>query len=604
MKCCINPYFSCIVDVMGTKRQVASGSASSAILFVFFLLGFTVTSQAADRPKIFILYSSHIGYQWTDNIAQGLRSVLRTCPEDPEIYEEYLDTNRYAPDRVVPGMIRFLEYKYRGFRPDVVISADDNAFQQIKAIRRELFPGVPLVFCGVNDYSDELIEGETNVTGVAENFDVAKSIDLVMRLVPEVKVLGIVSDSRDSSRLSFVRLVRLVGKYRDRLEFRFFTERTTEELRSDLRNLPPDSAVLNLSFWRDRAGRTLSRKESLSLLAENSPCPVFALWDFMVGYGVVGGYVANGTEQGRAAAEYALRILRGEKVENLPVTVESPNTYFFDYPALKKWNIPEAKLPKGSVVTNRPESNFYAFVVYFWISVLVIGALIFIAATLAKSRRKWKKAEERVQASLAEKEVLLKEIHHRVKNNLQIISSLLSLQQDSIEDDRIVSYFDDSRNRILSMALIHENLYRSRNLEKIELSRYLGELLTRLDQSYSCAGRGIAVERELEDASADIDTAIPMGLIVTELISNSAKHAFPRDVGGRIRLRLKRGENGGLFLEVQDSGTGLPENFDPVRSSSLGLKLVQALTEQLHGSARWENENGLRVSITFPPKGP
>ncbi len=209
-----------------------------------------------------------------------------------------------------------------------------------------------------------------------------------------------------------------------------------------------------------------------------------------------------------------------------------------------------------------------------------------------------KKAEGHALAMLQEKEVLLKEIHHRVKNNLQIISSLLSLQSGSSNEESLVKKFRDSQDRIRTMALIHEKLYQSSDLSHIDFEEYVGSLTGYLSRSYTVGGN-IRMYRDIQDISLDIDVAIPCGLIINELVSNSLKYAFPEGQTGQISIGLTRGA-GGYELTVRDDGKGLPPGFDFHTSSSLGLLLVNTLVEQLDGTISMDGTQGTCFKITFP----
>jgi PAS domain S-box-containing protein len=206
--------------------------------------------------------------------------------------------------------------------------------------------------------------------------------------------------------------------------------------------------------------------------------------------------------------------------------------------------------------------------------------------------------EEQIKASLHEKRVLLQEIHHRVKNNLQIISSLLSLQSATVQAPEVLHSFLDSQHRIRSMALIHEKLYRSENLAQIDFADYIRDLTAYLWRAHSAAERGISLNVQAEGILIKIDTAVPCGLILNELVSNALKHAFPEGRTGQIDIELKQ-ENQHLCLMVGDNGVGLPANFDLGQTGSLGLQLVGTLTSQLNGTLEQNSNHGAQFRITF-----
>ncbi len=211
-----------------------------------------------------------------------------------------------------------------------------------------------------------------------------------------------------------------------------------------------------------------------------------------------------------------------------------------------------------------------------------------------------KQAEEQMRASLREKEVLLKEIHHRVKNNMQIISSLLALQSRYIEDEKLLEVFRDIQNRIQSMALVHESLYRSRDLASINFRDYIENLVNSLVKSFRTDGGRIAVKVNAENISLGSDHAVPCGLIINELVSNSLKHAFPGDRKGEITVGLHPVNGNKFELKVKDNGIGMSKNVDLKKVKSLGLRLVSILAEdQLKGRIRLSRKGGTEICITF-----
>ena len=211
-----------------------------------------------------------------------------------------------------------------------------------------------------------------------------------------------------------------------------------------------------------------------------------------------------------------------------------------------------------------------------------------------------KQAERKLTATLKEKEVLLKEIHHRVKNNMQVISSLLKLQAESIEDETLRTAFRESQNRVRAMALVHEKLYQAKDLAHVPFKDYLQSLIRYLYQSYTPRARNLELSSEIEDLSLDITTAIPCGLILNELLSNAFTHAFPREREGTITVSLRSPEPHTYELTVSDDGIGLPEAIDPKTTKTLGLHLVSILVEdQLRGKVELERGNGTTFRVTF-----
>lgn len=209
-----------------------------------------------------------------------------------------------------------------------------------------------------------------------------------------------------------------------------------------------------------------------------------------------------------------------------------------------------------------------------------------------------KHAEEKITASLYEKEVLLQEIHHRVKNNMQIISSLLRLQSDNIDDVHYQQMFINSQNRINSMALVHEKLYQSNEFTNINFGEYLKDITNNLAQSYYLSG--VVLNIDTDDISLGINFAIPCGLIINELVTNSLKHAFPDGRSGEIKVGLHLNDKNMVELIVSDDGIGIPANLNLDDMPTLGLRLVKILAEnQLHGELEIIRNKGTEFHIRF-----
>jgi len=215
-----------------------------------------------------------------------------------------------------------------------------------------------------------------------------------------------------------------------------------------------------------------------------------------------------------------------------------------------------------------------------------------------------KRAEEQIRASLAEKSVLLKEVHHRVKNNLQIICSLLDLQSEGIRDGEALTTFRVSQDRIRAMALIHERLYKSADFTSIDFAMYIEDLSVNLLQTYMADPGRVALKIDCGEISIGLEQAIPCGLIINELITNAIKHAFPRNRQGEIRVSFHKGEDGQITLRVADSGIGLPSDLDITRTGTLGMQLVTMLTKQLRGELTMEGNKGADFLVRFCEQAP
>ncbi|MCP4715646.1 MAG: histidine kinase, partial [Deltaproteobacteria bacterium] len=211
-----------------------------------------------------------------------------------------------------------------------------------------------------------------------------------------------------------------------------------------------------------------------------------------------------------------------------------------------------------------------------------------------------KKAEQKISTSLKEKDVLLKEIHHRVKNNLSVISSLLDLQADKLQEPRVDEAFRECKNRIRSMALIHNNMYLSESLAEIDFQDYVKNLAETLCSTYAVQPEALAVNIAIDKVLLDIDKAIPCGLIINELFTNALKYAFPGGRPGAVSVAFKQDPESKLYeLRFCDDGVGLPDELDVEQTESLGLRIVTLLTRQLCGTVQVIRGGGTEIVIQF-----
>lgn len=288
---------------------------------------------------------------------------------------------------------------------------------------------------------------------------------------------------------------------------------------------------------------------------------------------------------------------------NLP-----PGQYKFRVVASNGENVwTSAPAESGLITILPPPTPFWAT---WWFLLIVIGAIggILYYITVLRNRivkRQREILEEEIRLRTMEiskqneeKSLMLKEIHHRVKNNLQIISSLLNLHADTIQDPRVHSLFEDLRHRVNSMALIHEKMYQSKNLVNVDIAGYIDELIRTLIDAYD-TNKNIRLKSDIGHIEFKIDTIVPLGLILSEIVSNSLKYAFNDRSDGEIEISMKKLNNNVFVLEVGDNGTGLPKGVDFNRTESLGMMLIRMLSEQLNGEITVESDGGTHYKLVF-----
>lgn len=554
-------------------------------------------STARAPARVLVLHSYGFDFRWTLDIDAGIRDVLEEDPRSTTtVHSEPLDAKYHSDKAYMDNVAAFLATKYADWAFDLVIAVDNFALEFVKHTRDSLWPSVPLVFAGINNYRPELVEDLENTTGVAEGLSAEKTVEAMQQLFPTRDKVVILSDVNETGRQN----VRIVKRALSRYDLDVAVHRPVSvgSLDGLAGQLGEDTVAILVGLVADRTMTPLDFKKSGRLAAETLDVPVFSLWDFYMTTGIVGGYMTSGKRQGEEAARLAARILGGEDPEAIPVVEESPNVPAFDLQALRPYGVTARDLPPDSVIYNQPLGLWerYRFEILLTISAfLLVVSLGLIGYELARRRT----IEVRTTAeSLREKETLLREIHHRVKNNLQVISSMLSIQSSLIGDTKALEYFQDARTRIQSMALVHEHLYESTSLARLDLRDYVDELVATVFHSMDTTGGGIRVETDVAEISLDLDHAIPLGMVINELVSNAIKYAYPHG-SGEIDVTLSYVEKHAQ-LEVRDEGVGIPSATLEKRES-LGLQLVEALAGQLRGTVSFENTDpGLRVRFDFP----
>ncbi|WP_176630909.1 PAS domain S-box protein [Desulfolutivibrio sulfoxidireducens] len=336
----------------------------------------------------------------------GIESVLGD-PEkrDLDLYIEYMDTKRFPTALVFPPLRELYARKYAHARPDVIITTDDDALNFMLAYGDSLFPDAPVVFCGPNSFEEARIAGHDNYTGVVEEYDLASTIALALRLHPKARHVAAVTDVTSTGKYNLDRLHKVEPLLAGKADFIELSGLSTKELQDALHRLPADTVVLHLSFYRDRDGKSYTVSESTRLIKDSTELPLYSCWDFMLGNGIIGGKMVSGAMQGATAAEMALRILDGTPVKDIPVLKESPNRFMFDYPALLRAGLDVADLPEGSAILNRPVSYYQLYKNQ--ILAVAVGMVAMLALIVAmgvnillrrRAQRDLRESEERFRA--------------------------------------------------------------------------------------------------------------------------------------------------------------------------------------------------------------
>ncbi|MBF0554706.1 MAG: hypothetical protein HQK96_09165 [Nitrospirae bacterium] len=407
-------------------------------------------AYAKQEKHVLILNSYNYGYAWTNNEVKGIESVLGNR-NGIVVHTEYMDTKIANDDKYWDMLKAIYKYKYKRIRFDVLIATDDDALDFIKKYHEEIFPGVPAVFCGINNFNGSQTAGYDYFTGVNEEADLKATTDVALRLNPRLKNFIVVNDKMTTGVLLKKEFLDKTAGYGGSIKFTFLDNSTLAEIEDTVRGLnPQDSAVFYLSFFKDKSGASYSPSETIPQIAKAANVPMYGAVDYMLGYGIVGGMLKNSFYQGETAGRLALRILNGEKPGGIPVVMKSPNSFMFDYKALKRFNIDIRALPPGASVINIPETFYYKYKHIIWgIAAVITGLVIFIVILLFNILQRIKAQkellqyqnhlEELVSARTNELNITNLQLEKDIAHRKQVEESLRQSQDKLVEAEKMAA---------------------------------------------------------------------------------------------------------------------------------------------------------------------
>lgn len=521
------------------------------------------------KKRVLVLHSYYQGYKWTDDENAGIESVLQPAIGRNNLYVEYMDTKKIFGDLYSQRLYEVYKLKYRNFRFDAIIVTDNNAFEFMRKYRDDLFPGTPVIFCGVNYFEEGQLEGRRLMTGINEENDFRACIEMILKFHPRTKHIVFINEWTSTGQNVHKAFVKTIPHFQGSVKFSLLEDVMIEEILEQLRTLPPESVVLYSAFSRDKTGKIFDYDEIISLIARHCKVPIYTTNEFNLGLGVVGGLVVNGYDQGKAAATMGLRILQGGKPEEMAVVMTSPKRLIFDYSQMQKFHISRAHLPEGSMVINLPQTFYFKY--RKWVNGLIVAfaALLLIISGLLINIRKRKKTERELQASqgqlrtlawrLAEAEetqrkALSRELHDEIGQNLTILGVNLNLLKPIIPENSA----DPAHSRIGdSLAVVKQMSERVRSLMSNLRSPVLDDygLVAAIDlYGRQCMARtGIDVRIRKLQTDLHLSPAVENAMfrIVQESLTNVIKHAQASHVVISVAV-----SHGKLTLTVEDDGVG------------------------------------------------
>ncbi len=604
----------------------------SCLFLLLFLL--TLSAVSGKEKNILVLDSYHQGYHWADRTVGAIQSVL-SHRDDTELHILYMDTKRKSDPEYLELLYGEYRYKYAGMAFDVVMAADDHALDFMLKYGDSLFPGVPVVFCGINSFEPERLAGHDNYTGIHESYDVPGIFELITRIHPDRNNIAVIMDSTLSSE-SLLQLVHEAEfLYSSRFHLTYYSGLSTEDLTGELGKLGPNDIILWGIHLRGREGQFYTVRESLDLIKSATHVPIYSIWD-VVGFGVVGGRVSRPEEQGRVAATMAGELLDGKDVRDIPVAA-GHLVDLFDYPVLREYGIRLSQLPTGSIVLNRPFSLFRENRLLFALILLFIVLLIGIIVVLIWDIGRRKRAEEqliqsREQLAQSRKMDAIGQLAGGVAHDFNnILTGILGAADLLFEEEELTDQGKEYVDMIISSSrqaadltyqlLAFGRKEKNKNV-RLDMHRVIKDTLFILKQTLN---KNISFTTRLHGANCMIMGSKPaLQNVLMNLCINSAQ-AMPG--GGDILIEtstlhmdeercrdysftITPGEY--LELTVSDRGVGIPQDrleriFEPFyttkeKGSGLGLAAVYGTVKEHRGclSVISEVGKGTAFLIYFP----
>ncbi len=343
----------------------------------------TAEGPAAHQARILILNSYHPGYIWSDGEAAGLLEALSAAGRQNTISLEYMDTKHHTGNAYLKTFKNLMQEKYAKARVEMVLALDNPALEFIIRHRHDLFQDAPVVFCGINDYRPDMLRGQKNITGIAQNIDPAGTLEVMLKLHPKAKEIYVINDFTVTGLSFRHEMEELAPNVADRVKIRFNENVSFDDLLADVQALGDDSLVLLESFVTDFTGRVYDWREVTEKIVTRARVPVYGVHEERLGLGIVGGKLLDGHRHGADAAAIALRILAGEKPSSIAVVTQSDARYRFDYRALERFGLSLSALPPGSSIVHQPVSFFATHRKVIVASVQIITVLCLVIAFLA-----------------------------------------------------------------------------------------------------------------------------------------------------------------------------------------------------------------------------
>ena len=619
------------------RKLIYINRFKQVLIFLVMLLIFynspALGSQQSESKTVLILYSFGHSYPATAQWDQGIRSVLETQQDIKiNINAEYLDLSRYNDPDYFQMMVNVLSHKYLKLKPDLIITVFEPAFEFVIKYGQELFPDVPVVFGGIEQASASKHHHRLNITGIFQEVKAYnETLEIALELHPAITQVVVVAGAGFMEQSWLNTGKKTFQQYEDSLKFTYLIGLPLDEIRHKVEKLTANAIVLYFPILEDNLGKSYIATETLSMFSEASNAPIYSFWDIFLGHGIVGGSLKNFQVQANKVAKMGIRILEEDSPENMSISKEEDLKYIFDWRQLKRWSIPETKLPSGSLIKYKEYS--------FWENhkdrIMLISALILFQAIiigyLLVQRRIRHRAEmdaqmHREALTYVSRLVTLGELSASLAHELnQPLTAILSnaqaarryLGSDPTDLDELNEILDDiikDDKRAADIIKRLRSLMRKEEIQYISLDineviRGVAKIVNR-----ETIARDVQLEMDLTNGLPDVQgNTIHLEQVVLNLILNGieAMETFDSKLK-HLKISTVKHDKESVRVSVQDKGTGIDdtqlasifEAFYTTKSEGIGigLSICRSIIEE-HGGKLWAENNpdrGATISFKVP----
>lgn len=372
----------------------------------FLLLCLCLYANANTQKEVLLLHSYHKGYKWSDEISNAIESKLENR-KDINISTLYMDTKKINTPLYYQTLFQLYKQQFNNRTFDLIIVSDNNALEFLNLYSQELFPNIPILFCGINNFQPSLIRNIPRITGVVEQVDLKGNFELISTLHPNLKKLIIINDHSTTGLEMKKDLQPFIKEYSKKFTIEYLDNMDMEELKVKVSHENKDTVLLFVLLFKDRTGKFFTYKESLKQIKSISNVPIYGLWDFYLNMGVIGGLVTSAKAQGEAVSEMAIEVLDKNNIDEIPILKKSPNRYLFDFNELQRFNIEIGDYLNEYKIINEPITIYKEHRNFVILSVVIILILFIIVLIMRGNIQRRKVVEKDLSNRIKFDKVLL-----------------------------------------------------------------------------------------------------------------------------------------------------------------------------------------------------